>query len=242
MLSRRLIAAFVLGLTALPAFAGLSLSGPTGLVLMPTALTLHQWEADVALDNWGLHTPTNNDADVTVIRGGIGVQEGPPDSGFEVGINNIESRAIGVSDPYLFGKYRIPGVLPGGALAVGGVFSTEGRDYASIFLVGSSAIAPQVALHYGGGVNVYGDPGGWAWFGGRRSNRRAEGGFALFGAEFDWRRFKLNMDYNGSFFSYGVNYFPDSVFSLNVFKLGRGDHERQLGLRHRVGIGATVRF
>jgi hypothetical protein len=229
-------------LAAAPARAGLSLAGPTGLVVMPTALTLHQWEGDFAVDNWGLKTPTQNDGDFTVVRAAVGVQDGPPDSGVEIGITNAEADDIGLTDPYLFGKYRIPGILPGGALAVGGLFSTEGRNYSSIFLVGSSAIAPRFALHYGGGINVYGDPNGYAWFGGRRSNGRANGGFALFGAEFDWRRFKLNLDYNGSFMSAGINYFPDSVFSLSLFKLGRGDYERALGLKHRIGVGANLRF
>lgn len=222
------------------AFAGLSLSGPTGLVTIPTALTLKQWEVDVSADRWDLRRGTRNDS-FTDLRGAVGVAS-TPDSGVELGIVSPDAKVLGLDSAYLFGKYRIPGLLPGGALAVGGIFSTDKTHYSSLFFVGSSAVAPSFALHYGGGVNIYGDPLGWAWFGGRRSNGRADGLFALFGGEFDWRRFKVNVDYNGSYMSYGVNYFPDSFFSVNLFHLGRGDYERAIDLKHRFGYGATLRF
>lgn len=234
------IFALALAVVPGPCRAGLSLSGSTGLITIPTALTLRQYEGDVAFDVWSLGTQRGS-SDFNVLRGAIGVQDGG-DAGVELGITKPHATPIGLRDAYVFGKYRIPGVLPGGALAVGGVFSTDKSHYSSLYLVGSSAIAPKFALHYGGGVNIYGDPFGWSWFGGRRENGRADGGFALFGGEYDWRRFKVNVDYNGSFLSYGVNYFPDSFFSLSLFKLGSGDFERSTGIRHRAGIGATFRF
>ena len=231
---------FGLTLGVSSAFAGLSLSGPTGLVMIPTALTLKQWEFDLAIDRWNFSAPGGS-GDFTDARGAVGVLA-TPDSGLELGLVKPDAAKLGLTDAYLFGKYRIPGLLPGGALAIGGVFSTDKSQYSSIFLVGSSAVAPMFALHYGGGVNVYGDPLGWAWFGGRRSNGRADGAFALFGGELDWRRFKLDVDYNGSFMSYGLNYFPDSFFSVQIFHLGRGDYERTVGINHQFGYGATVRF
>lgn len=233
-------AGFGLALSVGSAIAGLSLSGPTGLVMIPTALTLREWEVDLAVDRWTFSAPGGR-GDFTDLRAGVGVTS-TVDSGLELGLVAPDARRIGLDSAYLFGKYRIPGVLPGGALAVGGIFSTDKTHYSSIFFVGSSAVAPNFALHYGGGVNVYGDPLGWAWFGGRRDNGRANGAFALFGGEVDWRRFKLNIDYNGSFMSYGINYFPDSFFSINLFHLGRGDFERAAGISHRLGYGATVRF
>lgn len=235
-----LLSALGLALSVGSAFAGLSLSGPTGLVMIPTALTLKQWEVDASADRWDLRRP-NMRSGFTDLRAAVGVQS-TNDSGVELGIVSPEAKAIGLDSAYLFGKYRIPGLLPGGALAVGGIFSTDKSHYSNLFLVGSSAIAPNFALHYGGGVSIYGDPNGWSWFGGRRANGRADGAFALFGGEVDWRRFKLNLDYNGSFMSYGLNYFPDSFFSVNLFHLGRGDFERSLNIKHRFGYGVTLRF
>ena len=235
-----LLSALGLALSFGTAVAGLSLSGPTGLVMIPTALTLKQWEFDGAASRWDISKPTGS-SQFTDLRGAVGVTS-TVDSGVELGLVAPDAPLINLSSPYLFGKYRIPGLLPGGALAVGGIFSTDKSHYSSLFVVGSSAVAPMFALHYGGGVNVYGDPLGWSWFGGRRANGRADGAFALFGGEFDWRRFKVDVDYNGSFMSYGVTYFPDSFFSVNLFHLGSGDFERAIDLTHRFGYGATLRF
>jgi hypothetical protein len=196
---------------------------------------------DVAADRWRLRAPATRRT-FHDLRAAVGVLDGANDAGLELGILKPRSRLYGLTDAYLFAKYRISGVLPGGALAVGGTFSTDKTHYSSVFLVGSSAISPSFTLHYGAGANMYGDPLGWAWFGGRRASGRADGGFALFGAEYDWRRLKLNVDYNGSFLSYGINYFPDSFFSLSLYKLGRGDFERTLGVTNGVGFGGTVRF
>jgi len=238
---RRISASLLLGLALTTrAFAGLSLSGPTGLVMIPTALTLKKTEVDLSLDRWDIDAPTAT-TNFTDLRGAAGVIDAP-DSGLELGLTRAENSTVGLSDTYLFAKYRLPGLLPGGALAAGGIFSTDKSHYSSLFVVGSSAVAPMFALHYGGGVNVYGDPLGWAWFGGRRANGRADGAFALFGGEADWRRFKFDVDYNGSFMSEGLNYYPDSFFSLHLFHLGRGDYERMTGITHRFGYGATVRF
>ncbi|MBI4858944.1 MAG: hypothetical protein HY815_01520 [Candidatus Riflebacteria bacterium] len=240
--TQRLVALGTLCLMAVcgPAWASLSLSGPTGLVTIPTALTLHQYEFDLSMDWWSVKAPggrfTFSDP-----RGAVGLMKGEG-TGAEIGLVKPNASGLALTDTYVFGKYRIPGLLPGGPLAVGGIFSTDKHHYSSIFLVGSSAIARSFALHYGGGVNVYGDPLGWSWFGGRQISGRADPGFALFGAEFDYKRFKFNIDYNGSYLSYGVNFFPDGFFSLSLFKLGRGDLERTLGLTSQFGFGATVRF
>jgi len=222
------------------ASATASISGPTGLLMIPTALTLRQYEFDLAVDLWRVTDPAGNFT-FTSMRGTVGVLP-ERDSGAELGFLKPDAKALGLTDAYVHGKYRIPGILPGGALAVGGVFSTNKSNYSSIYLVGSSAIAKSFALHYGGGVNVYGDPYGWSWYGGRRSSGRADPAFAMFGAEFDYRRFRFCADYNGGFISYGINFFPDSFFSLSAFKLGRGDFERELGISHGFGVGATVRF
>lgn len=217
-----------------------SLAGPTGVLMIPSALTLRQWEVDLAYDAFRVSGP----ADTTTFssaRLGIGLTD-TADSGFELGVMDPQARSVGLTDPYVFGKYRLSGYLPGGALAVGGTFSTDKRHYSSLFLVGSSSIASNLVLHYGVGGNVFGDPLGYAWYGGRQDSGRADPLFALFGAEIDWKRFKINVDYNGSFTSYGVNFFPDSFFSLQVYKIGNGEYERLLGIQNKIGVGATARF
>jgi hypothetical protein len=217
-----------------------SLSGPSGLITIPTALTLHQWEADLSFSQWQVDGPFG-DYTANNLRVGVGVWDAK-DSGLELGAVRPKLDVIGLTDAYLFAKYRIPGILPGGALSAGGIFSTDKRNYTSLFVMGSSAIAHSFALHYGVGFNIYGDPLGYSFFGARRENGRADPAFALFGGEFDYRRVKFNVDYNGSFVSYGVNFFPDSFFSVSVFKLGNGDYERLLGLRNGVGYSITLRL
>lgn len=220
--------------------AGPSLAGPTGVLTIPSALTLSKWEVDASYDLWNLDSPTG-ETSFSSLRGGVGVAD-QPDGGLEVGLTKPSSNMLNLSDAYIWGKYRIPGILTGGALAVGGVFSTDKRHYSSVFVVGSSAIHENFTLHYGGGVNVYGDPMGWAWYGGRRDNGRANAAFAVFGAQVDIKAFTINVDYNGSYISYGVTFFPDSFFSVQAFQLGRGDFERMSGLDHQYGFGVNLRF
>lgn len=234
--------ALALGLVAVaaPSSATPSLAGPTGVILMPTALTLDKWEFDAAFDFWKVDSLAE-DFTFRDLRGGVGLLSGA-DTGFELGVTVPDAPGIGLDNPYIHAKYRVPAILEGGAFAVGGVFSTDENHYSSIYLVGSSAIHSNFSLHYGLGTSVYGDPFGWAWYGGRRENGRADALYALFGAQVDYQAFTLNVDYNGSFMSYGISFFPESFFSVQAFILGDGDYERMLGLDHRLGLGGNVRF
>jgi hypothetical protein len=228
-------------LAATPAPATPSLSGSTGLIVIPSALTLGQKEVDIAADTFKVKPESSPSFSFTSFRAMVGLLD-RPDSGLEIGVIKPEAKLIGLHDAYAVLKYRVPGILQGGALAIGATISTDKHNYTSAYVVGSSSIIRNVTLHYGGGVNIYGDPRGFAFFGGRSTSERADPAFAIFGAEFDIRRFKINAEYNGSYVSYGVNYFPESFFSLSAYKLGRGDFERMLDATNGLGLGATVRF
>jgi hypothetical protein len=225
----------------LPASPGLH--GGSGLIRIPTAYTLSKGEVDAAVDMYWLRR-AGNLADVRFINSRLvtGLLD-ESDYGVELGLHRVDISDAPGSATAITGKYRFPGTLQLGAVALGGRVSVAGPAQNTIYVVGSTNAAKVFAVHYGLGLNFSNAQGLFSLSGGKDRDLQSDRLYAMFGAEMDlWDTFKINADFNGDTVAYGVNWYPVDSLVVSVFWIGAGEMERAYDGHNGLGLGVTAQF
>lgn len=219
------------------------LHGSSGLIRIPTAYTLSQGEVDAAVDMYWLRR-AGSLPDVRFIHSRLVtglLEEG--DHGVELGLHRVDITDAPGSATAITGKYRFPGKLQLGALALGGRVNVAGPSQNTIYVVGSTNAAKVFAVHYGLGLNFSTAQGLFSLGGGKDRNLQSDHLYAMFGAEMDlWDTVKVNADYNGDTVAYGVNWYPVESLVVSVFWIGSGEMERAYDGHNGLGFGVTAQF
>lgn len=233
------LSALVLFLTS-PCEAAPNLLGPTGLYFTPTASVLSRMQIDgaVSMSRWERNGSSES---LSHLRVALGLSDGKQ-TGKEISLAQVEGRDSGRDLTLLSFKMRMSGVISNGRFAAGFILPLEGDAPTTFYGVGSTNLARTLALHYGAGLNLGASPGDESFLGRVDDRGEARVFFFFLGAEKDWRKWKLNFEFDGDRESWGANYFVNERLSLDFFRLGEGKREERAGWRPRLGFGATYRF
>lgn len=203
-----------------PAFAGLTMQGPSGFINVPSAKTINEKGIEL-----GVHTKMyesykndkNKDGFMTNVSFGFspikdvefGIQA---ELDSQSGRNNVET------DPKLNFKVRLPSIGENefSEVAFGGVFDTNPNNYHTLYLTFGGL---GVGWNFGGNEGV-----GTASYGKyKEKERKPESLCLIVGAEIPGRKAgergyksQILIDFNGDVFSVGWRYASHRGFSLDV--------------------------
>lgn len=242
MIRHHRIPAFLVGLLLAPTLchAAPGLLGPTGLLYVPTASVLSRMEIDGAFSTtrWARG---DDDESLAHLRVALGLS-GRKNGGKEIALARVDARDSTGDLTLLSFKMRLSGVISNGRFAAGMITPLEGNAPTTFYGVGSTNLARTLAIHYGVGLNVGARAGDESFFGSVDDRGEARMLFFFLGAEKDWRKWKLDFEFDGDRETWGLNYFVDRRLSLDFFRIGEGSREERASFRPRLGFGATYRF